>query len=753
MGRCGVGARGGGALASPLHDNARVPAAAAHPTAARAVRIALDGTVTAAQAVLLVHGDERPFALTGSWAGAAALVGSEPVRVAREDEDPFALLDEQPAVDGAPAGFVGGGWFGMLGYGLGRRLESLSPPPPAPERLPDAVLAFHDHVLLLDGDGRWWFEALWTDERSGALEARLAVLRARVSAGVRERSAGAAVAAGPWWATPSPAGHARAVAACRERIAAGDLFQANLSLRLRAGLEGDPVDLFTRGVTVLAPDRAAWLSGPWGAVASLSPELFVERRGDAVRSAPIKGTRPRPADPAAAEAQRAELAAAPKDRAENVMIVDLMRNDLGRVCEPGSVRVTALADVRPHAGVWHLVSEVAGRLRPGTGDAALVSALFPPGSVTGAPKVAAMDVISELESTARQAFCGAFGFASPAAGLELSVAIRTFECRDGEVWLDVGGGVVADSDPDAEAAECLAKARPLLAAIGATLEVDGGTVGGGEAGGRDVDGGGAGSAGGPHAAAAAERAPGGLTAPIPRRLGVHPVPRPDPAAGIFETLLVRDGVALAAEEHLERLRRSAGELYAVTLPTALPALLQHAALEQGGPCRIRVVLRPDGDVRLEAAPLPPAGGPVALEPIAVPGGLGAHKWRDRRLVDAWDEAVAPAIPLLVDLDGRVLETTRASVFAFIDGVLITPPLDGRILPGVTRAIALAEAAALGIPTAERLLTLAELGTADAVLTSGALRGLEAVAAIGSTLVAQPDDRLAPLVELLSPARG
>jgi para-aminobenzoate synthetase/4-amino-4-deoxychorismate lyase len=729
-----------------------VPAAAAHPTASRAVRIALDGTVTAAQAALLVHGDERPFAFTGRWAGAAALVGSEPVRVARDDEDPFALLDAQPAVDGAPEGFVGGGWFGMLGYGLGRRIETLSPPPPAPERLPDAVLAFHDHLLLLDGDGRWWFEALWTDERAAALQARLAVLRARVAAGVREPPDPVAVAPGPWWATPSPAGHARAVAACRERIAAGDLFQANLSLRLRASLEGDPVDLFTRGVAALSPDRAAWLSGPWGAVASLSPELFVERRGDAVRSAPIKGTRPRPADPAAAEAQRRELAAAPKDRAENVMIVDLMRNDLGRVCEPGSVRVTALAEVRAHAGVWHLVSDVAGRLRPGTGDAALVSALFPPGSVTGAPKLAAMDVISELESTARQAFCGAFGFASPAAGLELSVAIRTFECRDGAVWLDVGGGVVADSDPDAEAAEALAKARPLLAAIGATLEVDGEEVDRAASVAHPATSagpapGGSGAAGsGP---ARGPSTPTGVSPPVPRRLGVHPVPRPDPAGGLFETLLVCDGVAVAAEQHLERLGRSAQELYAVTLPSALPALLQHAALEQGGPCRIRVLLRPDGDVRLEAAPLPAPGAPVALEPIALPGGLGAHKWRDRRLVDAWDAAVAPAIPLLVDLDGRILETTRASVFAFRDGTLITPPLDGSILPGVTRARTLAEAAALRIATAERPLTLDQLVGAEAVLTSGALRGLEPVTAIGSVLLAPLDDRLTPLVARLS----
>jgi para-aminobenzoate synthetase/4-amino-4-deoxychorismate lyase len=712
-----------------LHDNARVTPVAASAAAARAVRIALDGTVGAADAALLVAGDERPFALVGRWAGAAALVGSEPVRVARDAEDPFSVLDEQPALTGAPDGFVGGGWFGMLGYGLGRRIEALSPPPPAPERLPNAVLSFHDHVLRLDDDGRWWFEALWTDARADALLQRLSVLRERVAAGVERAPRVRAVAPGPWRATPSPAGHARAVAACRERIAAGDLFQANLSLRLRAALEGDPVDLFARGVTALGPDRAALLCGPWGAVASLSPELFVQRHGDALRSAPIKGTRPRPADPEAAEAQRADLAAAAKDRAENVMIVDLMRNDLGRVSEPGSVQVTALAEVRPHAGVWHLVSEVVGRRRAGVGDGELVGALFPPGSVTGAPKLAAMDVISELESTARQAFCGAIGFASPAAGLELSVAIRTFECRDGQVWLDVGGGVVADSDPDAEAAECLAKARPLLAAIGATLEVDGELS----------------ATGAPNPGPAPQT-------PVPLRLGVRPAPRPDPARGIFETLLVRDGVAHAAEEHLARLRRSAQELYGVTLPPALPALLAHAALEQGGPCRIRVVLRPDGEVALEAAPLPAAGPPPTLAAVSLPGGLGGHKWRDRRLIDALDAAVAPAVPLLVDLDGAVLETTRANVFAVRRRELLTPPLDGRILAGVTRARVLDEAAALGLAATIRPLTLGDLATADAVLTSGALRGLEAVTALGAAPLPTVDGHGQALIDRLSPSR-
>jgi para-aminobenzoate synthetase/4-amino-4-deoxychorismate lyase len=701
-----------------------VPPAAAPPAAARAVRIALDGSVTPAAAALLVRDDERPFALVGHWAGAAALVGSAPVRVARDDEDPFALLDALAPVDGAPEGFVGGGWFGMLGYGLGRRLERLAPPPPAPERLPAAVLGFYDHVLRLDRAGRWWFEALWTDARADVLEARTAELRARLA-----RASGAGprgFRVGPWRATPGPGGHGRAVAACRERIAAGDLFQANLSLRLRAPFEGEAVDLLARGVAALAPDRAAWLSGPWGAVASLSPELFVARQGDVVRSAPIKGTRPRPADPVAAEARRAELAEAPKDHAENVMIVDLVRNDLGRVSVPGSVVVTALAEVRPHAGVWHLVSEVEGRRRPGVGDGELVAAMFPPGSVTGAPKLAAMDVISELEGSARQAFCGAIGFASPAAGLELSVTIRTFECRDGELWLDVGGGVVADSDPEAEAAECLAKARPLLAAIGAPLD----------------------AAAEPTTAATT----GTALPPVPRRLGTRPGPRPDPERGIFETVLVVGGVAVAADAHLARLARSAREQHGVPLPSTLPALLRHAALEQGGPCRIRVLLDAAGDVTLEAAPLPASGAPQRLEPVTLAGGLGAHKWRDRRLVDALEADLAPAVPLLVDPDGLVLETTRASVFALLGGQLVTPPLDGRILPGVTRARVLAEAHALGLPTVERPLPLAELHAAAAVLTSGALRGLEPVAAIAATrLPALDDERVDALVRALAPA--
>ena len=628
---------------------------------------ALDGDVAPEHAALLVCDDAGPFALTGRWAGALAIVGSEPVRTAG---DPFAALDEQPHVDG-PAGVVGGGWFGVFGYELRHDVERLDPAPWDPEPVRPPAVAFYDHLLRLDADGQWWFEALWTEERAAALDRRRALLAARLAAGPRPRP----VATAGWRADPGPAGHARAVAACRERIAAGDLYQANLALRLRSELlQGRPVDLFAHAFAQLRPDRAAFFTD----VVSLSPELFVTRHGDVVRSAPIKGTRPR--TPTA----RAELLASAKDRAENVMIVDLVRNDLGRVAEVGTVDVPVLAEAREQAGVWHLVSEVVAQLRAGVGDGDLVRALFPPGSVTGAPKIAAMNVISELESSRRHAFCGAIGFASPCAGLELSVTIRTIEHRDGRLWLHVGGGVTADSDPAQEAEECLVKARPLLAAIGGRLEA-------------------------PHTHAA----------PSPRRLGPAPVPRPDPSAGVFETLRVEDGRAIEVRAHIARLRRSVAELYGGDLPSDLADRIDAAA---AGTVlgRLRVVFA--GGIEIDLRPFVDDDAPLVLEPVAVPGGLGAHKWQDRRLLEALETHVAPRAPLLVDLDGRVLETSRANLFAQVGGRLLTPPADGRILPGTARAALLGQGDA-----AEAPLTLDDVYAAERVVITNALRGVQPAA--------------------------
>jgi len=626
---------------------------------------------------LLVRGDERPFALIGDWAGGGALVGSAPVRVAAPGEDVFALLEEQPVVTGA-GGAVGGGWFGGLGFGLARAAEPVGAGPPRPAPLPDATLAFYDHLLRADADGRWWFEALVAPAREAAIEARWAELCLRAQRGPPEPRP---FATAPWRPVPGWAAHAAAVAACRERIHAGDLFQANVCLRLESRLDGDPLDLWAAGVAALRPARAAFFAGPWGAVASLSPELFLARGGRSVRTAPIKGTRPR--------GQRAALAASAKDRAENVMIVDLMRNDLGRVCAPGTVRVPLLCDVRPHAGVWHLVSEVTGELRDGAGDAALLRATFPPGSVTGAPKVAALGVVAELESTGREAYTGALGFASPLAGLELSVAIRTFEARAGRLWLGVGGGVVADSDPEAEARECAVKAAPLLAAIGGRMaaEVPGGSPG------------------------------------APGRRGPRPDPRPDPALGVFTTLAARGGEPAEAEAHLARLRASVLELYGVALPAEAEALVRGAAARSPAPARIRLTARPARrgglELGIDRRPLP-RPGPVRLRTVRVPGGLGAHKWVDRRLLDALAASMPGEVPLLLDADGLVLEASRSNVAIREGDGLVTPPLDGRILPGVGRA---------GLGALEEPVGFERLLAADAVLLVGGARGVEPVTAV------------------------
>ncbi len=651
---------------------------------ARLLRVALDSDLAPERAALLVRDDPHPFALIGEWAGGGAVVGSEPVRVARPDEDPFALLDELPVVEGPiESGAIGGGWFGRLGFPLAARIERLHPGPPRPVALPDFALAFYDHVLRADAGGRWWFEALLTPEREAAIQARREELEARLESRPAPRS----FSTSPWRATPSLQGHAVAVAACRERIHAGDLFQASLTLRLVAGLAGDPIDLFTRGVSELRPPRAAFVAGPWGAVASLSPELFLERRGREVLTAPIKGTRPLD--------ERAALLVSAKDRAENVMIVDLMRNDLGKVCTPGSVRVAALCEPREYTGVWHLVSEVAGTLPGGTGDAALVRATFPPGSVTGAPKPAALDVISELESTGRETYTGAIGFASPVAGLELSVAIRSFELCDGWIWLGIGGGVVADSDPAAEAAECLTKAAPLLEAISAER--------------------------------AGEDGAGRISIP-PRRVGPRPVPRPDPAQGVFTTVLARGGFAVAGELHLARLRRSVLELLGVPLPPDAEDLLDEAAARSPEPARVRLSIRSTDAghalIEVDRTPLPQPA-PARLRSVTLPGGLGAHKWLDRRMLNSLAAATPGELALLVDLDGMVLEASTGNVFILEGDALVTPPLDGRILPGVTRARLIGLA---GARVREEPVSLERLHRAEGVLLTGALRGVETVSA-------------------------
>ena len=474
---------------------------------------------------------------------------------------------------------------------------------------------------------------------------------------------------------PGGDGHHVAVAECVERIVRGELFQANICLRLEAPWSGATVDLFAAGLVAARP-RFGALFGD--AVVSLSPERFLRRVGRHVESDPIKGTADDP------EALRHST----KDAAEHVMIVDLMRNDLGRVCAYASIEAQP-PRVEPHANVFHLVSTVSGELRDDAGDAALLRATFPPGSVTGAPKVQAMKTIARLEATARGLYTGAIGYASPFAGLELSVAIRTFEATSERIWIGAGGGIVADSDPGDELAEALAKALGPIEAIGAAIA---------------------------NGTTSRRRVPSALS----RALDL--APRPDPRLGVFETVLAVDGIAQHSAAHLERLRRSLAELYDSALPADADAVLERAAATiQHGRARVRLEAHPGRGGRISivaqaAAVVSDAATPHALVPFLLPGGLGAHKWIDRRLADALAAAVASqSTPLLVDGDGLVLETDRANLWIVEGGRRLTPPADGRILPGITRARLLAEA-----DSAEDPISIVRLGHADAVLLSSSI---------------------------------
>ncbi|MEV6906455.1 aminodeoxychorismate synthase component I [Amycolatopsis sp. NPDC051071] len=393
-----------------------------------------------------------PAALCGDWFSSRAVIAlSASLTPVRDVAEAFAVPTRLPRVRDAVPGAVGGGWFGYLGY-------DLTDPSGRSGSLPPAAWGWVDRVLRLDADGSWWFEALLPDDDPDPAD-EVSELETTLA----DPPETAPWSSGPL-SRPLPSEHYDVVKACVHAIEAGELFQANICARFTGEFDGDPLSLFAEGVHRLRARRSAFLAGDWGSVVSFSPELFLARHGQRVRSTPIKGTLPR--RNASDEHLARRLRESTKDVAENVMITDLVRNDLGRVCATGSVRVPELLKVRPAPGVWHLESTVEGLLAEGIDDAELLAATFPPGSVTGAPKIRALDLIAELEPTGRGVYTGAIGLASPIAGLELNVAIRTFEIHEGTIALGVGGGITADSDSEAEWQECLHKSAPLERLLG-----------------------------------------------------------------------------------------------------------------------------------------------------------------------------------------------------------------------------------------------------------------------------------------------
>ena len=407
--------------------------------------------------------------------GRYSYVVINPCRLVPAGDDPFAALAAalgpwQVTPDPGLPPFQGGA-AGYLAYELGGYLERLPPPAAAGTGLPDMVMALYDTVVSFDHKTR----------QAWIVGVDLTGIADRAPAAARIDRVAAAIAAAPplpsvdwqpvgaWRPEVGRAAYETMIAETVEYIHAGDIFQANITQRFLgekpAGLT--PFMLYRRLRQTSANPYGAFLDlGGGQAVASASPEMFLTLHADGrVRARPIKGTRPRGADAEADARLAAELQASVKDRAENLMIADLMRNDLGRVSRIGSVRVEDLCALETFASIHHLVSEVRAILMPGVSPVELLKATFPGGSVTGAPKVRAMEIINELEPARRGPYCGAIAWIGFDGAMHASIVIRTLVVDGDTVVAQAGGGIVADSDPAAEYEESLDKASVLLSSL------------------------------------------------------------------------------------------------------------------------------------------------------------------------------------------------------------------------------------------------------------------------------------------------
>lgn len=449
-------------------------------------------------------------------------------------------------------------------------------------------------------------------------------------------------------------------------IRAGDLYQINLTFPIDFRVFGHPFALYL-GLRQRQPARyGAYVEVPGATILSRSPELFFERRGSRVTARPMKGTAPRGATPAEDRAAREALLSSAKERAENVMIVDLLRNDLGRLASPGSVRVDALCVAEAYPTLWQQVSTVSGEL-PGATLHDLFAALFPCGSITGAPKIRACQRIAALETTPRALYTGALGWLAPDGDCRFNVAIRTFEFgAGGAARLGVGSGIVADSEPRREYAECLLKAQFLSGF--------------------------------------------------------------DPGFALIETLRLEHGGYPMLPLHLDRLRASAMTLgFALDEAGVRVALAEHAAARPSGVFRVRLCLAHDGrfDLTVQGLVEERSAWRAVLASECLPDGdfLRGHKTTARRRYDDILASLPPDVfdAVFFNAAGEVCEGARSNVFVERDGYLLTPPLACGLLPGVLRGQLLESGRAL-----ERVLKRDDLLCGDQVYLGNALRGLVAV---------------------------
>jgi para-aminobenzoate synthetase/4-amino-4-deoxychorismate lyase len=469
--------------------------------------------------------------------------------------------------------------------------------------------------------------------------------------------------------------YGRAIRTVRELIAAGETYQVNHTIRLRARIAGDDRGFYRDLALAQRGAFAAYLDLGRYRFLSASPELFFRIDGDTITTRPMKGTAPRGRWPAEDDEIALRLAASPKDRAENAMIVDLLRNDLGRIANPGSVRVSDLFRPERYETIWQLTSTITAERRPGTSLPDVFRALFPSGSVTGAPKVRTMAVIRELEDAPRGVYCGAIGFLAPPGSGEPSatfnVAIRTVmvDRETGTAEYGVGGGITFDSSAEREYEEVLAKARVLTAAR--------------------------------------------------------------PSFELLETLRHEPGEGyLHLAEHLERLGSSARYFGFRFDAEAAVSELKRAAHEGGTALRVRLALARDGAIRVETAALPEApAGSVRLalddEPVDPDDVWLFHKTSRRAPYDR-RRARRPDVDdvILVNTQGEVTESTVANLAVRFDGVWVTPPVASGLLPGSYRAVLVREGA-----LEERPVMVRELRAAQEVALLSSTRGWRAAVVV------------------------
>lgn len=576
-------------------------------------------------------------------AAPGALLFSDPVEVVTLDADSSLRVFFSTLEDRISQGFFIGGWFGYeAGYGFERQLLRLRPP--AEGAVPLAWFGVYREPQRFTGDDVDAFLSSQVGDESFTL--------------------------GNLRFDHQASGYAAAVGAIRERIAAGDVYQVNFTGRYRFSFSGSPQAFFMKLRQRQPSAYTALLNTGGRNVLSVSPELFFSCRERVIETMPMKGTASRGTDPEDDAGRKQGLAGCEKNRAENLMIVDLLRNDLGRICIPGSVEAVDLFATETYPTLHQMVSTVRGRLSHDAGLYDIFRSLFPSGSVTGAPKIKAMELIAELETALRGIYTGTIGFITPENDMVFNVAIRTVELCGREGVYGSGGGIVWDSDPEGEYHECMLKARILRDAV---LQE---------------------------------------------------------GYGLFETMLWV-GRYLWFEEHLERIFLSAG---AFGIPfDRLKARSMLEALEQrlrreGSRFRVRLSLSSDGTIEIEHEPVAvnPEARPLRVclsgERISTADASRYHKTTARMLYDRYYRCACDRgfdEVLFLNERGEIAEATISNVIVLNEGRYYTPPLSSGLLDGIFRSYFLRSR----FNCTEKVLFPDDLLAADAVYVCNSLRGM------------------------------